>query len=119
VGTIISFRVGIEDAEHLAKQFYPIFNENDLINLPNYHIYLKLMIDGATSQPFSAITLPPPERTKSYKESIIKLCREKYSRHRKEVENEILMKSYSSNTIHTQRLSKAKIPETKKINTLF
>ena len=84
VGTIISFRVGIEDAEHLAKQFYPIFNENDLINLPNYHIYLKLMIDGATSQPFSAITLPPPEKVRSYKESIIKLCREKYSRPRKE-----------------------------------
>jgi hypothetical protein len=43
------------------------------------------MIDGATSQPFSAITLPPLEKMRSYKESIIKLCREKYSRsfHRK------------------------------------
>jgi len=57
VGTIISFRVGIEDARHLGREFYPVFNENDLINLPNHHIYLKLMIDGATSQPFSAITL--------------------------------------------------------------
>jgi len=95
VGTIISFRVGIDDAEHLAKQFYPIFKENDLINLPNYHIYLKLMIDGATSQPFSAITLPPPERTKSYKESIIKLCRDKYSKPRKEVETAILFKQPS------------------------
>jgi type IV secretory pathway TraG/TraD family ATPase VirD4 len=118
VGTIISFRVGIDDAEHLTKQFYPIFNENDLINLPNYHIYLKLMIDGATSQPFSAITLPPPERGKSYKESVIDLCREKYSRSRKEVENGLLLKSYSS-TIYTQKLQKAKIPETKKTNTLF
>jgi len=92
VGTIISFRVGIEDAEHLAKQFYPIFNQNDLINIPNYHIYLKLMIDGATSQPFSAITLPPPEKMKSYKESIVKLCRERYCRNRKEVEAAILFK---------------------------
>jgi type IV secretory pathway TraG/TraD family ATPase VirD4 len=95
VGTIISFRVGIDDAEHLAKQFYPIFYENDLINLPNYHIYLKLMIDGATSQPFSAITLPPPENMRSYKESIIKLCREKYSKPRKEVETAILFKKPS------------------------
>ncbi|HGE70078.1 TPA: hypothetical protein ENX78_04525, partial [Candidatus Poribacteria bacterium] len=90
VGTIISFRVGAEDARYLAKEFYPVFNETDLTNLPNYHIYLKLMIDGVTSSPFSAITLPPPERTKSYKESIIKLCRGKYSRPRKEVEKEIL-----------------------------
>jgi len=49
VGTIISFRVGIDDAKQLAGEFYPVFNENDLINLPNYHIYLKLMIDGTTS----------------------------------------------------------------------
>jgi len=95
VGTIISFRVGIEDAEHLAKQFYPIFHQNDLINLPNYHIYLKLMVDGATSQPFNAITLLPPERTRSYKESIIKLCRERYCRNRKEVETAILSKQSS------------------------
>lgn len=92
IGTIISFRVGIDDAEHLSKQFYPVFNQNDLINLPNYHIYLKLMIDGATSQPFSAITLPSQEKVKSYKESIIKLCRERYSKPRKEVETAILLK---------------------------
>ena len=92
VGTIISFRIGAEDARYLAKEFYPVFNETDLTSLPNYHIYLKLMIDGMTSSPFSAITLPPPERTKSYKESIIKLCRGKYSRPRKEVEKEILTK---------------------------
>jgi len=117
VGTIIFFRVGIDDAEHLAKQFYPIFNENDLINLPNYHIYLKLMIDGATSQPFNAITLPSPERTKSYKESIINLCREKYSRPRKEVENDLLLKSYSPYRAYDQMFPKT--TETKKPNTLF
>jgi hypothetical protein len=57
VGTIISFRVGAEDAEHLTKGFHPIFNEEDLGSLPRYSIYLKLMIDGATSQPFSANSL--------------------------------------------------------------
>lgn len=57
VGTLISFRVGATDAEYLAKEFHPVFNEIDLINLPRYSMYLKLMIDGATSQPFSAHTI--------------------------------------------------------------
>ncbi|MEZ5016069.1 MAG: type IV secretion system DNA-binding domain-containing protein [Flavipsychrobacter sp.] len=59
VGSIIVFRVGATDAEYLAKEFYPVFKEQDFVNLPRYHIYLKLMIDGTTSQPFSATTLPP------------------------------------------------------------
>lgn len=57
VGTIISFRVGATDAAYLAKEFFPVFSENDLVNLPRYAMYLKLMIDGATSLPFSAISL--------------------------------------------------------------
>jgi len=56
VGTIISFRVGAKDAEHLAKEFYPVFTEHDLVHLPRYAIYLKLMIEGTASQPFSAIS---------------------------------------------------------------
>jgi len=69
VGTIISFRLGLTDAEMLAGEFYPFFSAIDLINLPNYHIYLRLMIDGVVSQPFSGetrigsafIALPPGE----------------------------------------------------------
>jgi hypothetical protein len=57
VGTMICFRVGPSDAETLAREFYPEFSMTDLTNLPNYHIYLKLMIDGAVSRPFSAQTL--------------------------------------------------------------
>lgn len=56
-GTVISFRVGTEDAQFLAKEMYPVFKLEDFINLSNYHIYLKLMIDGAPSKPFSANTL--------------------------------------------------------------
>ncbi len=59
VGTMISFRVGANDAEYLAKEFYPIFTQDDLVNLPRYAMYLKLMIDNAASQPFSAITIAP------------------------------------------------------------
>lgn len=56
-GTIISFRVGAEDAPYMSREFQPRFEEIDLLQLPNYHVYLKLMIDGMPSKPFSAVTL--------------------------------------------------------------
>jgi hypothetical protein len=56
-GTITSFRVGAEDAPYLAREFVGQFDETDLVQLPNYRIYLKLMIDGTPSRPFSATTL--------------------------------------------------------------
>jgi hypothetical protein len=59
VGTMVSFRLGARDAEYLAKEFHPVFTENDLVNLPQYHIALKLMIDGVSSAAFSALTRPP------------------------------------------------------------
>lgn len=59
VGTIISFRVGVEDAPYLVREFQSRFSEIDLLQLPNYRIYLKLMIDGTPSLPFSAATLEP------------------------------------------------------------
>ena len=55
-GTLISFRVGTEDAQYLTKEMFPVFGLEDFINLPNRYIYLKLMIDGTPSQPFSALT---------------------------------------------------------------
>lgn len=57
VGTVISFRLGTEDAYHLAKEMFPIFKQEDFISLPNYKVYLKLMIHGVPSKPFSAQTL--------------------------------------------------------------
>ncbi|MDP3041677.1 MAG: type IV secretion system DNA-binding domain-containing protein [Candidatus Omnitrophota bacterium] len=57
VGTIISFKVGLEDAKFLAEEFYPKFSQEDLINLPCYSIYLRLMIEGKTSKPFSGESL--------------------------------------------------------------
>jgi type IV secretory pathway TraG/TraD family ATPase VirD4 len=57
-GTMISFRVGAEDSPYLAREFHEVFEEIDLLQLPNHRIYLKLMIDGTPSMPFSAVTLP-------------------------------------------------------------
>jgi type IV secretory pathway TraG/TraD family ATPase VirD4 len=56
VGTIICFRLGQADAKHMAQEFHPIFQVSDFVNLQNYDIYLKLMIDGKPSRPFSATT---------------------------------------------------------------
>jgi len=61
VGTLITFRVGPEDARMLAREFEPVFSAEDLVNIPNHDIYLKLMIDGAPSMPFSATTLHPQD----------------------------------------------------------
>jgi hypothetical protein len=58
-GAIISLRVGAEDVPFLTREFQPRFDELDLLQLPNYSIYLKLMIDGTPSLPFSAVTLGP------------------------------------------------------------
>jgi len=59
VGTIIAFPVGPENGEFLEKEFYSVFRRQDLIAHDRHHIYLKLAIDGKTSKPFSAYSLPP------------------------------------------------------------
>jgi type IV secretory pathway TraG/TraD family ATPase VirD4 len=59
VGTLISFRLGPEDAGMIAREYDPVFVPLDLMNLANHDIYLKLMIDGTPSKPFSATTLHP------------------------------------------------------------
>lgn len=60
-GTLISFRLGPDDARIIAREFEPVFAPEDLANLPNHNIYVKLLIDGAPSRPFSATTLPPSD----------------------------------------------------------
>ena len=90
VGTIISFRVGAKDASYLSREFQSAFSESNLVNLPNYQIYLKLLIDGFTSQAFSAGTLAMPEKGVSYKDEIIEASRRKYGKPRSEVEKQIL-----------------------------
>ena len=58
-GTLIAFRVGAEDAGLLAREFEPFFGRIGLLNLPNHHIYLKMLVDGSPMQPFSATTVTP------------------------------------------------------------
>ena len=95
IGTLISFRVGAEDAKYLAREFYPVFTEADLVNLSNHQIYLKLMIDGVTSRPFSAETLAAPEIKESFKREIIEQSRKRYATRRKESEIKSVPESFS------------------------
>jgi len=92
VGTLVVFRVGAADAEELVKEFTPTFTEEDIVNLPKYEMYLKLMIDGIASSPFSAIGLPPlrkEDRTDNT-EKVINNSREKYASDRESVEDRIM-----------------------------
>ena len=58
-GTLISFRLGPEDAAFIAREFEPYLDHLDIMNLPNHQVYVKLMVDGEPFRPFSATTLPP------------------------------------------------------------
>jgi CxxC-x17-CxxC domain-containing protein len=89
VGTIICFRVGAEDADFLVKEFTPKFIEEDLVNLPKFTIYLKLMINGVASAPFSASTLPPISKETHSTDEVIRFTRENYTSPADDVEDKI------------------------------
>ncbi|TSC66853.1 MAG: hypothetical protein G01um101472_624, partial [Parcubacteria group bacterium Gr01-1014_72] len=90
VGTMLTFRVGAFDAEVLEKEFAPQFTAEDLVNLGIYQVYLKLMIDGVGSQPFSARTLPPIKKPDiSFKNEILEASRTTFARPRAVVEAEV------------------------------
>lgn len=90
VGTMVTFRVGAYDADVLEKEFAPQFTAEDLVNLGVYQIYLKLMIDGVGSAPFSATTMSPIEKpTVSYKDQVIEWSRKQFAAPREKVEEEI------------------------------
>jgi len=106
VGTIVCFRVGPEDAEFLSKEFYPFFTPEDMVNLDQFEMYVKLMVDGVTSDPFSAIGLPPLSKPEGNIEKIIRVSRERYASEREEVERKIYIWSTK------QEESKTSVPKT-------
>ncbi|QQS39270.1 type IV secretion system DNA-binding domain-containing protein [Candidatus Woesebacteria bacterium] len=83
-GTMISFSVGADDARVFNKEFAEVFSENDMVNLANYQIAIKLMIDAHSTRPFLATTLSLPESINSNREKVIKVSRERWSRSAKE-----------------------------------
>lgn len=90
VGTMITFRVGSFDAEILEKEFAPVFTMEDIVNLGFVQIYLKLMIDGVASSPFSATTLPPiPKPEVTFREEVLDMSRKNFAHPKSEVEQKI------------------------------
>lgn len=79
-GTLISFTVGAEDASIIHKEYSEVFSENDLVNLANYQIAIKLMVDGHSARPFLAHTLPLPASSNQNREKVITVSRERYGR---------------------------------------
>lgn len=90
VGTMIVFRVGAEDAEFLEKEFQPDFMAADFVGLPKYNFYTKLLIDGVSSRPFSAASIPPYLRYDTiYTDTIIENSRITYGTPKEVVEEKI------------------------------
>ncbi len=89
VGSTIAFRVGEMDAEFLVKQFEPVFGEQDLVNIDNFNAYVKLLIQGETTNPFNIKTIPAHAGDREIANEIKTISRERYGRDRKEVEEEV------------------------------
>jgi len=89
VGTISTFRVGVEDSEFLAKQFAPVFNAPDLNRLENYNAYVRLLINGQVSSPFNIKTYPPNKSDRERMANIKEYYMLKEGRERDLVEREI------------------------------
>ncbi len=107
VGTMIAFRVGAFDAEVFEKEFAPVFISEDIVNLGFTQIYLKLMIDGVSSQPFSANSLPPIKKPDlNYKDDIMEHSRKVFARPKPEVE-ELINKWHEPITIEKKPRSDA------------
>lgn len=88
-GTMVSFRVGAEDAEFLEKEFSPVFDQNDIINVEKYTANIKLLIDNTASRPFNMSTIMPPEGNKEIVGTLKELSRLKFGKDRAEVEADI------------------------------
>lgn len=90
VGSIISFRIGGEDAAVLEKEYTPTFGAEDFMRLDIRHFYAKMTIDGQTTIPFSGRTVDFPRPDEDFKQDVINISRERYARPRAEVEKEIV-----------------------------
>ncbi|MBU1039308.1 type IV secretion system DNA-binding domain-containing protein [Patescibacteria group bacterium] len=99
VGTIVSFRVGVEDSEFLAKEFSPVFTTYDLINLELYNAYAKLLINNIPSRPFNFKTLAPPPADLTIANRLKEESRQKYGKPRQEVEQEIINRVKASTEV--------------------
>lgn len=98
VGTVMTFRVGVSDANYLQHEFTPVFNESDLLNIDKYHVYIKTIVNNEPVQPFSMDITKDIKAERALKneklaEAIKQLSRLKYGRDVRLVESEIAERS--------------------------
>jgi Type IV secretion-system coupling protein DNA-binding domain len=113
VGSLISFQIGSDDAEELSMQFEEMVSPKDILSLPKYHAYVRLMIDGIPSKPFSVGTLPPPkvEVDEPQVETYRRLSRERYTEKRSVVEEKIVRWAASAMEAATAKVQSEKNKE--------
>ena len=98
VGTIISFRVGVTDANYLQHEYQPVFNEDDLLNIDRFHVYVKTIVENDPVPPFSMdttknIAKQKKEANPKVAELIKQLSRLKYGRDKAIVETDIIRRA--------------------------
>jgi len=113
VGSLVSFQVGSDDAEPLSLQFEEMALPKDIISLPKYHAYMRVLIDGIATKPFSVATLPPPkvEGGEDRVDILRALSRERYSEKRSVVEEKILRWASTANEAVVQKKVEEKAKE--------
>jgi hypothetical protein len=90
VGTVISGRIGVTDAELMVKKFQPTFDVDDLAKLPNFQSITSVMINNVPSAPFSMNWIPPMGQVNNQlRDALVRLSAAKYGRPRAVVEKEI------------------------------
>ncbi len=102
VGTMGAFRVGAEDAEFLEKQFEPGFSRFDLVNLDNFNVIVKMMLNNKISTPFKMETFPPSKGRPEIVEALKKISKLKYGKPKAMVEEDIIRRSFSSQPLAPQ-----------------
>ncbi len=92
VGSMAVFRVGNEDAQALENQFQPTFSVHDIMNIPNYNAYMRVLANGVPTQPFSVATMPPIKSDPVRAAQLMQQSLARYGRPRAEVEEEIRLR---------------------------
>ena len=90
IGTLIAFRIGVEDAEIIAKQLAPVFSEYDVVNIARFNAYVRLLIDNTAGKAFNMSTYPPTLGSAEIAGKIKELSRTKHGRDKGSVEKDIL-----------------------------
>lgn len=90
VGSMVSFRIGPQDAEVMEKNFAPVFSKQDLVNVDNYNCFARILVNNVLTKPFNMMTFPPTKGDQELANAFKELSRLKYGRDKNIVNQEIM-----------------------------